>query len=119
MNRLATYYRLVELADHMRRAGLGCPNCGHLSKDHRFVDDATGPLLSCSSCGLSFTAEDLVVKPDFEMAGELVVLYRPVGPNELAKIEATGWSRFPPRLVEQPICYPVLNQRDAEYIAET
>lgn len=46
------------------------------------------------------------------------VLFRPVGPAELALIEASGWTRFPPRLPEQPIFYPVLNEEYARQIAE-
>ena len=45
------------------------------------------------------------------------VLYRPVGPEELTLIEATGWSEFPPRLPEQPIFYPVTNEPYAIQIA--
>ena len=44
-------------------------------------------------------------------------LYRPVGKNELALIEASGFSAFPERLPEQPIFYPVLNLEYARYIA--
>lgn len=118
MNKLAVHYRLIELADRMRDAGLGCPKCGHVSTGHTLVENADHPHLVCASCGAFFVAEDLVVEPSFEMDGELVVLYRPVGPNELARVEASGWTRFPPRLPGQPIFYPVLNQRYAEYIAE-
>lgn len=46
-----------------------------------------------------------------------VTLYRPVGPTELALIEASGWRAFPPRLPEQPIFYPVLNEEYAIQIA--
>ena len=46
-----------------------------------------------------------------------VTLYRPVGPEELALIEATGFSAFPPRLPEQPIFYPVTNEAYATQIA--
>lgn len=46
-----------------------------------------------------------------------IVLYRPVGPKELALIEASGWREFPPRLPEQPIFYPVLNEEYARQIA--
>jgi hypothetical protein len=46
-----------------------------------------------------------------------VTLYRPVGPKELALIEASGWREFPPRLPEQPIFYPVLNEDYAIQIA--
>jgi hypothetical protein len=48
---------------------------------------------------------------------ETQVLYRPVGPEELALIEASGWRRFPPRLPDQPIFYPVLNEAYATQIA--
>lgn len=48
---------------------------------------------------------------------ETLVLYRPVGPQELERIEASGWSAFPPRLPDQPIFYPVLNEAYATQIA--
>ncbi len=44
-------------------------------------------------------------------------LYRPVGPQELALIEQSGWRKFPPRLPEQPIFYPVMNEDYAIQIA--
>ena len=47
-----------------------------------------------------------------------VTLYRPVGPAELELIEASGWKKFPPRLPEQPIFYPVLNEEYAAQIAQ-
>jgi hypothetical protein len=47
----------------------------------------------------------------------VVRLYRPVGAGELAAIESLAWRRFPPRLAEQPIFYPVLNFDYAEQIA--
>jgi hypothetical protein len=45
-------------------------------------------------------------------------LWRPVGHDELVLVEQSGWSRFPPRLPEQPIFYPVCNERYAREIAE-
>ena len=44
-------------------------------------------------------------------------LYRPVGPAELELIADSGWCAFPPRLPEQPIFYPVLNEEYAHQIA--
>lgn len=44
-------------------------------------------------------------------------LYRPVGPKELALIEQSGWTAFPPRLTGQPIFYPVMNEAYAIQIA--
>jgi hypothetical protein len=46
-----------------------------------------------------------------------VMLYRPVGQAELDLIRDLGMRAFPPRLPEQPIFYPVTNQRYAEQIA--
>lgn len=48
---------------------------------------------------------------------ETVTLWRPVGPEELALVEATGMSAFPPRLPEQPIFYPVTTEAYAIKIA--
>ena len=41
---------------------------------------------------------------------DTVTLWRPVGPAELALIEASGMTAFPPRLPEQPIFYPVTTE---------
>jgi hypothetical protein len=48
---------------------------------------------------------------------QTVTLYRPVGPKELELIQASGWREFPPRLPDQPIFYPVLNEEYATQIA--
>jgi hypothetical protein len=46
-----------------------------------------------------------------------LTLYRPVGPEELALIRASGFREFPPRLAEQSIFYPVLSEEYATQIA--
>lgn len=46
-----------------------------------------------------------------------VTLWRPTGPSELALIKKSGWKRFPPRLPEQPIFYPVITEEYAIKIA--
>ena len=51
------------------------------------------------------------------MNAETVTLYRPVGPEELERIAASGFRAFPARLPEQPIFYPVLNEDYARQIA--
>ena len=51
------------------------------------------------------------------MNDETTTLYRPVGPKELELIAASGYQEFPPRLPEQPIFYPVLNEDYARQIA--
>ena len=48
---------------------------------------------------------------------ETVTLFRPVGLKELELIRASGNRAFPPRLPEQPIFYPVLNEEYATQIA--
>jgi hypothetical protein len=45
------------------------------------------------------------------------ILFRPVGPEELELIKNSGWKKFPARLPEQPIFYPVLNEEYAIQIA--
>ena len=51
------------------------------------------------------------------MSSDATTLYRPVGPAELELIRESGWKRFPPRLPEQPIFYPVLNREYARQIS--
>jgi len=49
---------------------------------------------------------------------ETVTLYRPTGPEELELLRQTNFSRWPPRLPEQPIFYPVTNEDYAIEIAQ-
>src|SRR6185503_9244701 len=46
------------------------------------------------------------------------VLFRPVGPTELALIKQSGYRAFPPRLPERSIFYPVLNEAYARQITK-
>lgn len=48
---------------------------------------------------------------------DTVTLWRPTGPKELALVEASGWRAWPPRLPDQPIFYPVLDEDYAVRIA--
>lgn len=48
---------------------------------------------------------------------DTVVLFRPTGPQELALVRDSGWRRWPPRLSDQPIFYPVTNENYAIQIA--
>jgi len=118
MSKLADHYRVLDLVDRMRRDGLVCPKCGCASSGHRVVEGEDSTQITCASCGVELSGADLAGEPVFEMDGPLVVLYRPVGPDELALIEASGWKQFPARRPEQPIFYPVLSRRYAEYIAK-
>lgn len=47
-----------------------------------------------------------------------MILFRPVGLQELQLIANANYRAFPPRLPEQPIFYPVLNFEYARQIAE-
>ncbi len=46
-----------------------------------------------------------------------VTLFRPTGPEEIALVKESGFKKWPPRLPEQPIFYPVTNERYAIDIA--
>lgn len=48
---------------------------------------------------------------------ELVELGRPTGPTELELVRSSGSKRWPSRLPDQPIFYPVLNEDYATRIA--
>ncbi len=47
----------------------------------------------------------------------VMTLWRPTGPEELDLVRASGWREWPPRLPDQPIFYPVLNEDYAARIA--
>ena len=53
-----------------------------------------------------------------EKKEETTILYRPVGEKELELIKASGYKRFPPRMPEQPIFYPVTNEAYAVQISK-
>jgi predicted GIY-YIG superfamily endonuclease len=48
---------------------------------------------------------------------ETITLFRPTGPKELELIKKSKWKKFPPRLPEQPIFYPVTSEEYANKIA--
>jgi hypothetical protein len=52
-----------------------------------------------------------------DVTSDSTTLYRPVGQHEFELVRASGFRRFPPRLLEQPFFYPVLNEAYAEQIA--
>jgi hypothetical protein len=51
------------------------------------------------------------------MKEETITLYRPAGAKELKLVADSGFKRWPPRLPEQPIFYPVTNELYAREIA--
>jgi hypothetical protein len=48
---------------------------------------------------------------------DCTILFRPVGQKELELIRQSDFTAFPPRLPEQPIFYPVINEEYAIQIA--
>jgi hypothetical protein len=48
---------------------------------------------------------------------EVIVLYRPTGPDELSLVKESEYKKWQPRLPQQPIFYPVTNLEYAEQIA--
>jgi hypothetical protein len=48
---------------------------------------------------------------------ETMTLWRPCGPAELELVRESNWTAWPPRLPDQPIFYPVLNEDYAVKIA--
>ena len=41
---------------------------------------------------------------------ETITLYRPIGAKELELVKSSQFTKWPPRLPEQPIFYPVTNE---------
>jgi hypothetical protein len=48
---------------------------------------------------------------------KMTTLWRPTGPEELELVRTSGWRAWPPRLPDQPLFYPVLNEAYAVRIA--
>ncbi|MCP4157817.1 MAG: hypothetical protein GY757_59455 [bacterium] len=49
---------------------------------------------------------------------EVIVLYRPTGQKEYELVKESGFKKWPARLPEQPLFYPVTNEEYACEIAE-
>jgi hypothetical protein len=66
---------------------------------------------------LRYSAFDCSHSDATEIRMQTITLWRPVGPEELALIRASGMREFPPRLPDQPIFYPVTSEEYAIKIA--
>ena len=58
-----------------------------------------------------------VLLSELAMQNKITTPFRPVDAHELRLIADSGYRAFPPRLVDQPIFYPVMNFEYAEQIA--
>lgn len=52
------------------------------------------------------------------MIEETKTMYRPIDSEELKLVAETSYKKWPPRLPEQPIFYPVTNENYARQIAK-
>ena len=59
------------------------------------------------------------IELELKALGGKMILYRPVGTKELELIRESTYRIFPPRLADQPIFYPVLNEQYATEIASS
>lgn len=80
-------------------------------------EEVQNALKRAARAGVSGTTAERSGKFSGHEAVETVLLWRPVGPAELALIHASGMCEFPPRLPDQPIFYPVLSEAYAIGIA--
>ena len=122
---LTSWHQCLELAQAMRQSGLVCPHCQGVSKDHVLTDGSPDrcSYFVCALCDRSFRPDHfpqhafVSVSSSAVDPGQTTILYRPVGQKELDLIGESGYKEFPPRLAEQPIFYPVLNEAYATQIA--
>ena len=64
---------------------------------------------SCGGGAVNFSAQRRG-RSSHCVAETLITMYRPTGPEELELVRQSGFARWPPRLPDQPIFYPVTNQ---------
>ena len=85
--------------------------------------EADGAITGAANGAVDSAMGDAAVRAANGAAGEgagaleVVTLWRPTGPEEMELVRAGGSRRWPPRLAEQPIFYPVLNEQYATKIA--
>ena len=59
------------------------------------------------------TNSKLISRKFLKMTENLITLYRPCGQKEFDLVASSGFKRWPPRLPEQSIFYPVTNEQYA------
>lgn len=126
------------LADHLRKVGASEVHIVGLATDYcvKFtaldaVAEGFNTTLITDACrGIDLTPGDVekaieemrvagvTITNSNTLLGDTTTLYRPVGPEELHLLKEASYKAWPPRLPDQPIFYPVMNQAYAEQIAE-
>lgn len=112
-----TYF---EVAQDQRRRGIGTRAMQMLLGGVSSLEVeifATNAVARAFLESLGFTVQSLVFQRASVPSTETVELFRPVGQKELELIQATDMTRFPPRLPDQPIFYPVTTLEYARLIA--
>lgn len=111
------WYATRELTGAIAREGLRCPLCEVVTQNIEISDRSEPATFRCRLCGGDFSPAQYYAALRRPPRTGVSILFRPVGARELAKIAATGFRQFPPRLEWQPIFYPVLNFEYAAHIA--
>jgi hypothetical protein len=85
------------------------------SESHRFAIEFIESLIDISRPAVPTANVQRAMHMTSQQA--TTTLWRPTGPKELELVRELNWSAWPPRLPEQPIFYPVLNEDYAIRIA--
>ena len=103
-------YRFGHLAEHVLPDGRLLIDSYHCSRYNQNTGRLTREMFE------AVFARAVELRPTLPEP-DTIVLWRPVGPEELELIRRSGMRAFPPRLPEQPIFYPVLTEEYAAKIA--
>lgn len=125
-----TDYLKKQGTDELHIAGLATDYCVKFTALDALTDGFKTYLITDATRGVNINTNDSKIAiqeiehagahiiTSNEILGETITLYRPTGPEELALLEKSSWTKWPPRLPEQPIFYPVMNQAYAKQIAQ-
>lgn len=94
-------------------------NAGLYEPSKRAIEASNGGFYQRPAKNRYKKADQGRTKPYMAISEELTVLYRPIGPKEWELLREADFKRWPPRLPDQPIFYPVTNEQYATEIAST
>ncbi|MEO6253168.1 MAG: O-acetyl-ADP-ribose deacetylase [Ferruginibacter sp.] len=125
----ACYKNSLKLADEYKLTSIAFPNIStgiyHFPKDKAAVIAVDSVITFLKTNANTSIKEISFVCFDDEnyilyaaLMPFVTKLYRPVNQAELDLVEQSGWKKFPPRLPDQPIFYPVTNEAYADQISK-
>ena len=126
---LADYLRKKEVTE-LHVCGIATDYCVKFSVLDALLEGFTTILLSDACRGVELTPGDIqtallemktagaAIRKTDDILPEEITLYRPIGSNELTKLENLKFQKWPARLPDQPIFYPVTNEAYARQITE-